>query len=173
MTGTLLLRVKNVVLVPEIAWPTIILLLACVMIHVSTALAFSYLYISSATACVACSISAYMAFTPMHDASHRSVANHQYSWVNDFVGVISSLMFPIPFHGFKSLHLQHHKHTNDHDLDPDAFAGEGPSFLLPIHWVLMESRYYYLGIPMAFQKWQWQVYFTVEYKGKLLILVCR
>jgi fatty acid desaturase len=66
-------------------------------------------------------------------------------------------MFPIPFHGFRALHLLHHKHTNDHNLDPDAFVGEGPSIFLPIHWVLMEARYYYLGIPMAVNKWRLQV----------------
>lgn len=85
----------------------------------------------------------------MHDASHGSVAigGTPQRMLNEMVGICSGLCFPIPFGAFRHLHLVHHKHTNDPDNDPDAYAGHGPALLLPLRWLTIEIKYYmcYLG----------------------------
>lgn len=92
----------------------------------------------------------------MHDASHGSVATvrsgHRY--INDTVGLLAGLCFPIPYFAFKYLHLLHHKYTNDPVNDPDSFAGAGPSYTLPFRWMLMECKQYTNYFPklLSFQR---------------------
>jgi beta-carotene hydroxylase len=88
----------------------------------------------------------YAAFTPMHDASHGSIGNRQYSFLNSLSGNLAGFCFPVPFPAFKHIHLLHHKHTNE-DADPDKWAGLGPSFFLPLRWLTMELKYYVIYIP--------------------------
>ncbi len=45
-------------------------------------------------------------------------------------------------------HLQHHRHTNDPDKDPDFWTAKGPSFLLPLRWMTVEASYYITYLPM-------------------------
>jgi fatty acid desaturase len=76
-------------------------------------------------------------------------SGHRY--LNDTVGVLSGLCFPIPYYAFKFLHLLHHKYTNDPMNDPDAFAGAGPAFTLPFRWMLMEAKQYVNYLPKLFR----------------------
>jgi beta-carotene hydroxylase len=91
-------------------------------------------------------------FTPMHDASHGSIATvgsgHRY--INDAVGVIAGVCFPLPYYAFKCLHLLHHKYTNDPVNDPDTFAGAGPWYFLPFRWMLIEVKQYHNYLPKVF-----------------------
>jgi acyl-lipid omega-6 desaturase (Delta-12 desaturase) len=50
-----------------------------------------------------------------HDSGHRSFAKRR--WVNDLVGHIVFLPLLYPFHSWRLLHDQHHKHTNKMDVD--------------------------------------------------------
>jgi len=90
-----------------------------------------------------CAVITYLAFTPMHDACHGSVASHpSLRFLNNAVGTACGALFPLPFAAFKRMHLLHHKHTNDEHLDPDVWAAKGPFYLLPLRWITVELSYY-------------------------------
>ena len=77
-------------------------------------------------AVAALSLAAYVSFTPMHDAAHKSICRGRgMLWVNDFVGHASGLALAAPFHVFKHLHLEHHKYTNYPEHDPDMWVSGG------------------------------------------------
>lgn len=72
---------------------------------------------------------AYFAFTPMHEASHGNVSgkHRQLRWLNEAVGWLCGAVMLAGFPAFKALHLRHHSHTNDPDLDVDHWvAGKRP-----------------------------------------------
>lgn len=50
-----------------------------------------------------------------HDCGHRSFAKRK--WVNDLVGHIFMAPLIYPFHCWRILHNQHHRHTNKMDVD--------------------------------------------------------
>lgn len=114
-------------------------------------------------------ISAFGVFTPMHDASHKSVARAK--WVNELVGRLSVLLLLAPFVAFRYMHLEHHKHTNDEHKDPDMWSGRGPKWLLPFRWVTQDLHYYALYL----QRWRsrpvaerWETVLTLVVLGCLL-----
>lgn len=76
-----------------------------------------------------CAFAIYASFTPLHDATHRSVSRH--AWVNDIVGTLAAQpLLPgatVPVYRF--LHLEHHRHTGDKDLDPDEPLVSSPPLL--------------------------------------------
>jgi beta-carotene hydroxylase len=125
-----------------VALPTVALAAICVITHSCTLyLAFTGT-VSHLSAAALCAVTAYLAFTPMHDACHGSVASHpSLRFVNNVVGTACSALFPLPFAAFKRMHLLHHKHTND-ALDPDLWAAKGPFLLLPLRWITVELSYY-------------------------------
>jgi beta-carotene hydroxylase len=67
----------------------------------------------------------YIIFTPMHDASHDSIAraNSGAMFLNYVIGWLSSINFGAPFPLFKHLHLDHHRYTNSQTYDADLWAG--------------------------------------------------
>lgn len=82
----------------------------------------------------------YLAFTPMHDAAHRSVA--RLGWVNEVVGRLAAVTLFGPFPAFRYVHLEHHKHTNDPQRDPDYWSGLAPAWALPLRWMTQDLHYY-------------------------------
>lgn len=128
---------------PTVAWPTVLLALASVSLWAVSASLYAlgvwpwWATLLLSTAC------AYVAFTPMHDASHRSVARAR--WVNEVVGRACSLVLMAPFAAFRWVHLEHHRFTNDPARDPDYWSGRGPLRLL--RWGTQDLHYYgrYLG----------------------------
>mmetsp|Transcript_26473 Transcript_26473/g.47789 ORF Transcript_26473/g.47789 Transcript_26473/m.47789 type:complete len:309 (+) Transcript_26473:71-997(+) len=117
---------------PTIAWPTVVLAIVSLWLWVAVAyLGVSWslpLWLTFPLSTVAI----YWAFTPMHDATHSSVAKPPYRWINESVGFACSVPFIlVPHPLFRWLHLRHHKYTNDEDLDPDyARPHEGLMTLL-------------------------------------------
>jgi len=61
----------------------------------------------------------YAAFTPLHDAVHRSVSSHRV--LNDLLGTISCfILLPgITTTVYRYLHLEHHRYSGDPNKDPD------------------------------------------------------
>lgn len=65
-----------------------------------------------------------------HDCGHRSFAKRR--WVNDWVGHLVMLPLIYPFHCWRLLHDQHHRYTNNLDMDnawgpwtPTQYTGAG------------------------------------------------
>lgn len=130
----------NVLKAPAVAWPTF--LLAGGALGAWALMATLYLtgvlpwWVSLPLA----SIAAFACFTPMHDASHKSIT--RLSWPNELIGRLCGLALTAPFPAFRFLHLQHHRHTNDDHEDPDMWSGRGPWFILPLRWLTQDLHYY-------------------------------
>ncbi len=92
--------------------------------------------LGSALMFVAC----FAAFTPMHDASHKAVADR--GWINALVGRLCAAVLLVPFGAFRYIHLTHHRHTNDAERDPDFYSGTGPTWQLPLRWLTQDAAYY-------------------------------
>ncbi len=133
--------------IPPVALPTIALAAACIISQAVAVYAAFAGSLSVQFATALCFLTTYVAFTPMHDACHGSVASEpSLRFVNEVVGTACGVLFPLPFAAFKRMHLLHHKHTNE-DEDPDAWAAKGPFFLLPLRWISIEVAYYSMYVP--------------------------
>lgn len=139
-------RILKIVEIPFVAAPTILLFLGCCIVEISVLYSLNAGLISPLLATVINTVAIFGVFTPMHDASHGSIAKRNYSVLNEVVGHLAGICFPLPFSAFKYLHLMHHKHTNGED-DPDMWAGSGPWFLLPLRWFTIEWKYYGVYLP--------------------------
>lgn len=140
-------NIGKIITIPDIAWPTVALFLVALGTHVTTINLLHAGVISNALACAINTVAIFAVFTPMHDASHGSVAKHQYAYINTVIGHLAGCCFPLPYGAFKYLHYQHHKHTNEEGLDPDLFvhAGMGlPAVLFPLKFFCLEFFYYYM-----------------------------
>lgn len=85
----------------------------------------------------------YTSFTPLHDATHRSVSSNKH--LNDFIGTLSgNLLFP--FNNttmFRYVHLAHHRYVGDQDLDPDEPMVRIPTKYFPFgYWVCFVYDYF-------------------------------
>jgi beta-carotene hydroxylase len=125
---------KSLITAPRIAWPT----LAVAALALVTWLAG--LAIAGPAGIALATVGAYLAFTPLHEAAHRSLARAR--WVNEVIGRIVGIPLAGPFVAVRYLHLEHHKHTNDPDADPDHWSGRGPGWLLPLRWLTQDLHYY-------------------------------
>ncbi len=135
-------RATNLFAAPRIAWPTLGVFAS------SCALWLLALWGSASSRAPAmltvpmAALAAYAAFTPLHEAVHRSVSRALL--LNGAVGRISALLLLAPFPIAKHFHLEHHRFTNDRERDPDAWSGLGPAWLLPLRWATQDLHYYRL-----------------------------
>ncbi|MEM9895716.1 MAG: fatty acid desaturase [Bacteroidota bacterium] len=79
----------------------------------------------------------YTAFTPLHDATHRSLSSNKA--LNDVLGTISAmLLFPFAnTPGYRYIHLSHHRFVGDKDLDPDEPMVHVPTKYFPLGYLLL------------------------------------
>ncbi|MCB1153291.1 fatty acid desaturase [bacterium] len=123
-----------------VAWPTISVGVLSLVLWGGAAYGAVAGVLSYGWAVAICTFAAYLAFTPMHDATHRSISKR--GWINDVLGRVCGLLLLAPYPAFRYLHLQHHKHTNDPDEDPDHYSGNGPAWQLPLRWFTQDWAYY-------------------------------
>ncbi len=70
-----------------------------------------------------------LSYLPSHEAQHDIIAKpgSKLRWLNQLVGHTSTLPLVLPYQVAKITHMDHHKHANDPDLDPDySTHAEGP-----------------------------------------------
>ena len=62
-----------------------------------------------------------LCYLPSHEAQHDIYARpgERLRWLNETVGTLSVLPLATPFRMLRITHLEHHKHTNDLERDPD------------------------------------------------------
>jgi ferredoxin-NADP reductase/fatty acid desaturase len=86
-------------------------------------------------------VSIFVMFTVVHDASHYSISSKR--WVNGAFGRAAMLFVSplISFPGWAFIHIEHHRHTNDDDNDPDHFASHGKWWQLPFRFAAMDAPY--------------------------------
>jgi fatty acid desaturase len=122
---------KNPLLVsPVFAWPTIVVLAVAWAAWAAGLYAIATGALPAALAVALSTLGAYVAFTPLHEAIHGTVARRRIA--NELVGRLSAVLLLGPFGAVRQVHLQHHRHTNDPVRDPDHWSGLGPAWLLPL-----------------------------------------
>ena len=70
-----------------------------------------------------------LVYLPTHDAQHDIIARkgQKLRWLNELVGHATSWMIVYPYQVLRVTHLDHHRHANDPDLDPDITShADGP-----------------------------------------------
>lgn len=140
-TRKAILRVDQALLRrPAVAWPTVLLGLTAVGGWCASMYLFCRRRLSTPAAFSLSTACAYVSFTPLHDAVHKSVS--RYSSINDLVGSMCSVPMMLPLRMYRHLHLMHHRYANDDghgpsglSLDPDHWSGTGPVALLPLRWM--------------------------------------
>lgn len=73
----------------------------------------------------------YLSFTPLHDATHRTLSRNRR--LNDALGTLSCLLLlpGITTRIYRYLHLEHHRHTGAPALDPDEILVSARPWQLP------------------------------------------
>lgn len=93
-------------------------------------------------------IAVYIAFTPLHDASHRAVSSNPL--LNDIIGVVTGqLLLPgVNMTAFRGIHMDHHRFVGQEGRDPDTgfvsppkWAGVAYLMFADLHWVFWFFRY--------------------------------
>jgi beta-carotene hydroxylase len=131
---------KSLVKLPKIAAPTLLLFLSAAAL-----LSFSFYSYAVLRAPIwegfLFSLPAhFLFFTVMHEAAHGSISRGQA--LNRILGWLSASTFLAPFPGFQYVHLKHHRHVNERDLDPDYWSATRPLWLC---W-LTQDWYYYVVV---------------------------
>jgi len=64
-------------------------------------------------------------FIPSHEAMHSNIypRGHKLYWVNELTGHLSTIPIALGFGVARLTHMEHHKYTNDPQLDPDYTDG--------------------------------------------------
>ena len=79
--------------------------------------------------CIIATINMSLVYLPTHDAQHDIIARpgQRLRWLNELVGHATSWMIVYPFELLRVSHLDHHRHTNDPELDVDITSmASGP-----------------------------------------------
>lgn len=143
---------------PAVAVPTLALALASVGAFVSLAWLGASGRLPVPLVVVLQGFAAFAAFTPMHDASHRSVARA--APLNELVGWVTALVLTAPFPAFRHLHLEHHRNTNDPVRDPDMWSGAGGAWSRLFRWATQDIAYYVFYAKRAKERPRGEVFGT-------------
>jgi ferredoxin-NADP reductase/fatty acid desaturase len=143
---------------PAVAVPTLALAVASVGAFVSLAWLGATGRLPVPLVVVLQGLAAFASFTPMHDASHRSVARA--APLNEFVGWVTALVLTAPFPAFRHLHLEHHRNTNDPARDPDMWSGAGGPWSRLFRWATQDIAYYVFYAKRAKERPRGEVFGT-------------
>jgi ring-1,2-phenylacetyl-CoA epoxidase subunit PaaE len=138
--GTVRADERALLATERFAWPTFILAVLTFTAWVATMFAHARGALPLGIAIPVQVALTFVAFTPLHDASHRAVARNPF--INEAVGWASALPLMSPFAAFRYVHLEHHKHTNDEARDPDMWSGSGRGLSRLFRWATQDLHYY-------------------------------
>lgn len=150
---------------PTIAWPTVFVALLSVGGWAVSIYAGFQGTLSVGVACASATLFAYWAFTPLHDATHRSLSKN--AIINEGFGWLSSVPLLAAFSAFRYMHLTHHKHANNPELDPDYWSGGGRRWTLVPRWLTQDLHYYVIAVRVsrelgvAFMAQTWGFFFLI------------
>lgn len=84
-------------------------------------------------------------YMPMHEATHKNIWGRRSRgrWVEDAIGIASSVPTGINFSSHRTSHMRHHAFTNDPVRDPDHFT-DGRLSELPVKFYGMTLIYAFL-----------------------------
>ncbi|MGB8402520.1 MAG: fatty acid desaturase [Mycobacterium sp.] len=127
--------------VPTLAWPTVALFLASAVAFALSTVAYLYGAVPTWVPIAVNAVVTFTMFTVVHDAVHYAISSAR--WVNGVIGRLAVVFVQplISFPSFGFIHIEHHRHSNDDENDPDTFASHGPAWQLPIRWALLDVWY--------------------------------
>ena len=131
--------------VPEVAWPTLLLAAGALGTWVASGVALHFGWLPWPVTLTLSTLAAFACFTPLHDATHRALGRDPR--LHAVVGRLVALPLLGPYVAFRHLHLTHHRETNDPAKDPDFWAGAGPAWQLPLRWLTQDLHYYARYLP--------------------------
>ena len=106
----------------RLAWPTIVLAIAVFAAWLGTLVAAASGAIPLWLAFAVNAVLVYLSYTPLHDATHGSIARGCHEWLNRAVGMLPAVMAIHNFSLHRVTHLSHHQHLNDPALDADHWV---------------------------------------------------
>jgi len=122
-----------------IAWPTILTFFVAIITLISLQIAFALDKIGILIHVTLSSYFFYMMYTPLHEAVHQNISgkNNKFKFLNPLFGSISAAFYLHSYTQHKWSHLEHHKHANNPDLDPDYII-KGPT------WASIAARGFFI-----------------------------
>jgi len=74
----------------------------------------------------------YAIYTPLHEAVHQNIHGTAkgWAWLNPAVGHLAAFFLMHSYEMHKTIHLTHHRETNNPDLDPDHWVAAGNPFMV-------------------------------------------
>lgn len=133
-------QLKSWLRVPGVAWPTLLLAVSSLAMWGLSVWGVATERLGLGWGVLWSTVAFYGLFTPMHEASHQSASRHR--WVNEVLGRICGYAMLGVFVGFRHIHLEHHRHTNEPDRDPDMWSATGPAWALPLRWMTQDLYYH-------------------------------
>ncbi|MEO1425712.1 MAG: fatty acid desaturase [Pseudomonadota bacterium] len=104
---------------PEVAWPSFLLVGALLCIQISLVIGALYGRVPYWVCTPILGYCAFAWYTLIHDAIHGSIIrNRTYGWVHGLIGRVGSFFLFYTWPVLKRTHQHHHSHTNS-DKDPD------------------------------------------------------
>ncbi|MFT5679897.1 MAG: fatty acid desaturase [Myxococcota bacterium] len=129
--------------VGHLAWPTLLLAGAVILGEVALWAAVLGGEVSLPIGGLLATLLAYVAFTPLHDASHGAIGGSAgRAWVDTATGHIMGLPLLAPFPILRSIHLRHHGATNDPDRDPDYWVHGSGALSTAARCATIAGHYY-------------------------------
>ncbi len=118
-------------MVEGIVWQTIALSLGCAAIIVATMVLGALEALPLWAVALIVYVSVYLSYTALHEAVHQNITGTRkdLAWINKAIGTLSSFFLAHSYEMHKTIHLTHHRNTNDPEHDPDHWV-KGSNFLM-------------------------------------------
>lgn len=107
-----------------ITWATLLLFLVCTTSVVGLLLLAGYRVVPLWLCTVLNTIVIYASYTVLHEAVHGNISGNVTgpTRLDEIAGSITGILMMVPFSAHKTLHLTHHRFTNDPQRDPDHYT---------------------------------------------------
>ena len=129
--------------IPTLAWQELAIVFSVYVVVVGGVYAQLTGWLPYPVYVVMAALAIYASFTPLHDATHRSVSSNKR--INDAIGTVSAqlLVAGATTSLYRFLHLEHHRYTGNAERDPDEAMVSAPLWKRPfviafidLHWVV-------------------------------------
>tara|TARA_R110000824_G_scaffold118960_18_gene272496 strand:- start:15039 stop:15962 length:924 start_codon:yes stop_codon:yes gene_type:complete len=92
-------------------------------------------------------------FATMHEASHGNIGHGRSAWLNPVLGWLCGIVNMVPYRGWGDLHVWHHAHVNNPELDPDEWVKGHNPFNVVFRAATIPQHYlYFYAASRAYDK---------------------
>ncbi|BBZ36416.1 fatty acid desaturase [Mycolicibacterium confluentis] len=126
---------------PRLAVPTVAILVGGWIAFVTSTIGYVQGWMPAGVTIAVNAVVTFLMFTVGHEAIHYAVSTTR--WVNGLVGRLAWLLVVpiISFPTYAFVHIEHHRHSNDDENDPDAWASHSRWWQMPLRWPFPEVLY--------------------------------